>query len=438
MLFWRTILLASRIVVSGATRMSERIDFKVLSQRECERVDWKENVADVGSVVKTLCAFANDWANLGGGYVVCGAREGKDEYGFAKLEVVGLSAERIREIEPRVLAECRDRVTPPLVPLIEEIPVEGAAGRVLVFIMPATRKAHSYRGADGATRYYVRLSRETREAQNGLLLDLFVRKGEIEAWDRRPCATATVNDIDLVMLRDNLQRMNFFDPSKSVDDYLSEERALSPFVAPLCWREPLTGTLRPRNFALLLFGSHLQSQVSGAYSLFSIYPGVDGSEPHAERHEIAGTILQQARRMLELLEAQSYTVFDKTDLDSPNSRKYPVRALQEAMVKALVHRDYELADPVQITAFSDRIEIVSPGGLASGVEAGEFVSGETAPKWRNQNLARFFNRLQLAQAEGQGIPTILRMMREEGCPPPRFEVNEGRVVCVLRGRQKVL
>lgn len=53
------------------------------------------------------------------------------------------------------------------------------------------------------------------------------------------------------------------------------------------------------------------------------------------------------------------------------------------------------------------------------------------PKWRNQALAWFFNRLQLAQAEGQGIPTILRTMREEGCPPPAFRTSPQHVVCVL-------
>ena len=56
-----------------------KIDLKELANRESEQVEWKENVADPKGVVETIVAFANDYSNLGGGYVVCGAKEGKDE-----------------------------------------------------------------------------------------------------------------------------------------------------------------------------------------------------------------------------------------------------------------------------------------------------------------------------------------------------------------------
>ena len=72
--------------------LTELIDLKVLATRESEQVEWKENVADVDDVVATLSAFANDWAKLGGGYVVCGAKEERDEHGFPRLAVVGLTA----------------------------------------------------------------------------------------------------------------------------------------------------------------------------------------------------------------------------------------------------------------------------------------------------------------------------------------------------------
>ncbi|HET7510089.1 MAG TPA: ATP-binding protein, partial [Solirubrobacterales bacterium] len=155
------------------------------------------------------------------------------------------------------------------------------------------------------------------------------------------------------------------------------------------------------------------------------------SDPHAERHELAGNILEQARRLTELLDIQSYTAFDKNDPTSPNTVKYPKRALYEAMGNALAHRDYEITDPTRITVFSDRIEILSPGSLPLGVDPVAFREGRSGPKWRNQTLAWFFNRLQLAQAEGQGIPTIFRVMREEGCPPPILDTDEIRVLCIL-------
>lgn len=411
--------------------MTARIDIKSLAVRESEQVEWKENVADIDDVVETMSAFANDLANLGGGYVVCGAAEKKDMHGFPKVELTGLTANRFREIEGTVLTRCRERVSPPLTPLVEELPAETSDRRILVFIMPATTQAHTFRRGDSGARHFVRVGRETREARDGVLRELLVRKGALEPWDRRPCDSATIDDLDLLVLRDTLQRMGSFSPEQGVEPFRSDTAQLSPFVPPLCARESLTGVLRPRNFAILLFGRTVQRFIPGAVALFSIYPGTDRSDPHAERHELAGTLIEQMHRLSGLLEREAYVVFDKTDRATPNARKYPVRALHEAMVNALAHRDYSQVDPTRITAFADRIEIVSPGPLPTGVDPEEFRTGRAAPKWRNQALAWFFSRLQLAQAEGQGIPTILRSMRQEGCPPPAFETNEARVICTL-------
>jgi predicted HTH transcriptional regulator len=411
--------------------MNPVVDLKELAAREGEQVEWKENVGDINDVVEALSAFANDLPNLGGGYVVCGAREVRDEHGFPRLERVGLVAARLREVEGTVLNRCRDLVSPSIVPLVAELPAETAERRILVFIQPATGQAHLFRrGSDGG-KYFVRVSRESREARNGVLRELLVRKGALEPWDRRVCAGATVNDLDLLALRDALQRMGIFSVERGVEPFLSDTAQLSPFVPPLCVREPLTGVLRPRNFAMLLFGREVQRFVPGAFSLFSIYPGTDRSDPHAERYELAGTLLDQARRLTELLDIQSYTTFDKSDPAAPNALKYPKRALYEAMGNALAHRDYELPDPTRITVFADRIEVLSPGPLPLGLDPVAFREGRAGPKWRNQTLAWFFSRLQLAQAEGQGIPTILRTMREEGCPSPTLEASEVRVQCVL-------
>ncbi len=402
--------------------MVSAVDLQQLSRRESEQTEWKENVADIDDVVETLSAFANDLANLGGGYVVCGAKEEKDEHGFPRLAKTGLTAARLREVQGTVLSRCRERVSPPITPMVEEVPADVDDRRILVFIQPATNQAHTFRRIDEDAKHFVRVESSTLEARNGVLRDLLVRKGTLEPWDRRPCGAATTNDLDLLALRDALQRMGRFNSDRAVEAYLSDSVQLSPLVPSLCVREPLTGVLRPRNFAILLFGRDVQRFVSGAFSLFSIYPGTDRSGPHAERHEIAGTIIEQARRLNELLDVQSYVAFDKTDLASPNAMKYPKRALYEAMGNALAHRDYELADPTRLTVFSDRIEVLSPGSLPLGVDPTAFREGRADPKWRNQALAWFFSRLQLAQAEGQGIPT--GAMRCWGSPSAASQPRE--------------
>lgn len=415
--------------------MNSIVNLKELSQRESERVEWKENVADIEDIIKTSVAFANDYSNLGGGYIVCGAKETKDEHGFQKLLEVGLSSSRLKEIEGKLISDLRDKVFPAIVPITEEIAVSDDK-RILVFIIPASKDAHCYRasGKDSST-YYVRIGRETREAKNGILRELLILKKELEPWDKRINSYSEIEDVDLLMLREYLQEMKVWDSNKALEDYLSEQDRISSFVPPLVGRENMTKNLRPKNFTLLLFSKDPLKFFSGAYIVFSIYKGKDRSEPTAERHELTGNIVQQTRKCIELLNAETYTAFDKTD-NIPNQLKYPLRALQEAVVNSIVHRDYEIDQPSRITVFSDRIEIYSPGTLPRAIDRDKFVEGRATPFWRNQSIAYFFNKLQLAQAEGQGIPTIIRTMKDEGCPTPTFEIETESLTCILPAHQR--
>lgn len=406
------------------------VDLKELLARESERVEWKENVAEIADVVRTVSAFANDISNLGGGYVVCGAKETRDEHGFQQVQLVGLDSSRLKEIEGSVLAHCREKVSPPVVPITEEIPMENGR-RILVFIVPGTGHAHEYRsGGQDAGRYFIRVGRETREARNGLLTELLVRKRAIEPWDRRINPSASIDDIDLIVLRDGLRQMGLWDPLRPLEDYLSDKEQLSNFVPPMMASSGIDNRTHPRNFSLLFFGANPLRQFSGAYAIFSIYRGKDRSEPTSERVEVVGTLGEQAKKLIELLNIEAYVAFDKTE-EQPNQVKYPRRALQEAIINALAHRDYEMDQPVRVTVFSDRIEITSPGSLPRGVDPEKFRLGRATAHWRNQALAYFLSKLQLAQAEGQGIPTIIRVMQEEGCPPPTFDVTDESVTCTL-------
>ncbi|MGL6226310.1 MAG: ATP-binding protein [Thermoguttaceae bacterium] len=253
---------------------------------------------------------------------------------------------------------------------------------------------------------------------------------EMVSWDRSANLDATLNDIDLLVLREILQEMGVWNDRVPIEDYLSATRQIFALTPPLAAEQPLTHKLNPRNFTLLLFAKEPTKFFPGAYTVFSVYRGNDRSESTAERHEMTGNIISQTRRCIERLNAESYTVFDKESA-TPNQSKYPQRALYEAVVNAIVHRDYESDQPTRITVFGDRIEFNSPGALPRSVVKEKFLQGKASPHWRNQSLAYFFNKLQLAQSEGQGIPTIIRTMREEGCPQPIFELESEKVICIL-------
>jgi predicted HTH transcriptional regulator len=422
--------------------MSFSIDLKELATRESEKVEWKENGDDpkiVSSIARTIAAFANDISNFGGGYVVCGAKEGKDEFGFPQVEYQGLNADKLKAIEGKVMQHCRDYISPPVVPIVQELENPHKLDtRILVFIVIASPDAHTYRDGENNT-YYVRLSRETREARNGILAQLLIKKQKIEYFDKRINPATTVGDIDVLLFRDSMREMKLLFPEKSLEDYFSDREQVAELVPPLFRRSALDQVLRPRNFTLLLFGkkASITTNFPDAHIVISIYGGTDRSEPTAERHVLTGSIIEQAKRSVELLSTQAYTAFDKTNA-KPNQVKYPVRALQEAVINAIVHRNYELPEPIRVTVFADRIEIMSPGELHWGVDRKKFLSGKASPKWRNQSFAYLFNKLQLAQSEGQGIPTIFRTMKEEGCPDPTFEIGTDSITCILAANPRHL
>jgi predicted HTH transcriptional regulator len=415
--------------------MAYTIDLKELSQRENEKVEWKENGDDkhiVASIVKTISAFANDIANFGGGYVVCGAKEIKDEYGFPKLKFTGLSADKLKEIEGKVLQHCRDYVSPSIAPIVQELEnPEDKQTRILVFIVIADSQAHTYRDGE-STSYYVRIGRETRIAKNGIFRQLMESKQQIVPFDKRPNPNTSEKDIDPLLFRDCMNEMELLQSNKQLEDYISDREQIAEFIPPLFVQQPLDGGLCLRNFALLMFGKKKSITLNfpDTYVILSVYYGVDRSEPSGKQYTLTGSIIEQAKKTIDLLETQTYIFFDKTS-DKPNKEIFPKRALQEAIVNAIVHRDYESRDPVRITIFSDRIEIRSPGTLHWGIDREKFKSGKASPKWRNQSFAYLFKKLKLAQAEGQGISTIIRTMREEGCPDPVFEIEEESVTCIL-------
>jgi predicted HTH transcriptional regulator len=415
--------------------MAYRIDLKELAQRESEQVEWKENGDDkdvMSSIVKTISAFANDISNFGGGYVICGAKEIKDAHGFPAVKYTGLTANKLKEIEGKVTQHCRDYISPSVVPIVQELEnPEDASTRILVFIIPASYEAHTYRDGN-STNYYVRISRETREARNGVFTQLMIKKQKIEYFDKRVNNKASEADLDLLLFRDSMHQMRLLVPEKSLEDYLSEKDQIHALIPPLFAKTPLDSSLHPKNFTVLLFGKEqsITRFYTGAYSILSIYNGIDRSEPTAERHTFTGSVIIQSKKVIDLLNSQAYTVFDKTNR-KPNQVKYPIRALQEAVVNAIVHRDYEIPEPIRITVFIDRIEIKSPGTLHWGVDKAKFLKGKASAKWRNQSFAEVFNRLQLAQSEGQGIPSIFRTMKEEGCPDPIFEIEEDSITCIL-------
>ena len=116
--------------------------------------------------------------------------------------------------------------------------------------------------------------------------------------------------------------------------------------------------------------------------------------------------------------------------------KIPEEAFREAIANALIHRVWDVDSQIRVLMFDDRIEIVSPGGLPSGITEEEYLSGKLSVL-RNRNLANVFYRLGFVEIFGTGI-TRIKQLYETGLKKPDFEISENTIKIVLPVLEKDL
>lgn len=105
-----------------------------------------------------------------------------------------------------------------------------------------------------------------------------------------------------------------------------------------------------------------------------------------------------------------------------NVEKIPEAAFREAIANALIHRAWDIESQIRVLMFDDRIEVISPGGLPSGITEDEYLSGKISVL-RNRNLANVFYRLGFVEIFGTGI-TRIKQLYESALRKPDFEVSE--------------
>lgn len=126
------------------------------------------------------------------------------------------------------------------------------------------------------------------------------------------------------------------------------------------------------------------------------------------------------------------TIIDPDTGARRDKTEYPVDAIREAILNALIHRDYSIhteGTPVQIDFFSDRLEIHSPGSLYGRMSVEQL--GIAKPDLRNPALAVMAETLTSAEHRYSGIPTMRRTLREHGLPEPKFENRRNEFVVIF-------
>ncbi len=183
---------------------------------------------------------------------------------------------------------------------------------------------------------------------------------------------------------------------------------------------------------MLVLGLDPTAHLSGAYVQFVRYDGTDVDAPVADQDELRGNLLDQLKDLESRLPANLRHALVAEGLREHDAPDYPLEALREAVINALVHRTYEPPAPVRISWFEDRVEIANPGGPFGLVTDANF---DRLNDYRNPTLAEAAKNLGYMNRFGRGIARIRLALDRNGNPAPRFEINGAQWSVTMYGRK---
>ena len=196
---------------------------------------------------------------------------------------------------------------------------------------------------------------------------------------------------------------------------------------------------KPTLSAELLFGLYPQAFFPQLSIIAVCVSGTDKNTTNADgtrfidNKRIEGTISEMLDGAMSFVNAntRSRTVIDKNGNRS-DITDYPMKAVREIILNALVHRDYSIHTegmPIQLTVFSDRLEVANPGGLYGRITIDTL--SKVQPDTRNPALATALELLKITENRYSGIPTIRKEMNERGLPEPVFQNARGEFKVTL-------
>ena len=200
----------------------------------------------------------------------------------------------------------------------------------------------------------------------------------------------------------------------------------------------------PTLAAVLNFGLYPQGYFPQLAITAIVVPGVEigdlaeGNTRFLDNKRIEGTLPDMLTEALSFCKRNMKvkTVFDPETAERVDRPEYPIEAIREAVLNALIHRDYSPyteGTPIQIDFFTNRLEIHSPGGLYGRLTVEEL--GHGRPDLRNPALATMAEFLLKTENRYSGIPTIRREMEKAGLPAPVFQNRRNEFVVIFYNSQ---
>ncbi len=337
-----------------------------------------------GDLADELAAFAN----ADGGVVLCGVTDSGD--------VQGMSREQMDELERLLVEVCTDMITPPIRPVVLRRETEKG----VPFLLVEVPQGHTQHDSPGGS--YHRVGSSKRRMTSDERLRLAQQRGQARfLWfDKQPVEGTGFGSLDESLWKPLLSTVGAADPESALERMgllTSDEN----------------GTTRATVAGVLLCSQSPEEWLPNACIVATYYRGSDRASGQIDAQTITGPLNRQITEAVAFavrnMRVGAYKNPARTDLP-----QYSEAALFEAIVNAVVHRDYSIrGSRIRLSMFADRLEINSPGGLPNNLTID---SMEVRQSTRNEALASIFGRIPVGEIRGSGDRQFFMERRGDGVP----------------------
>jgi ATP-dependent DNA helicase RecG len=411
---------------------------EVIANGENSSVEFKRDDLKPRHLAKELVAFAN----FDGGRVLIGVEDDG--------RVSGLQREP-EKTEEWVMSVARNKVRPSLIPHFQVLrDVEPGKHVAVVRVnkgWTVFARFHNHK-----EEYFIRAGSQSAPMGRDELQRAFQQRSGLRP-EVRPIPGATLDRLDRRRLRDYFGRIRGQDvPPDHTPDADAEWRRLLVNTEIMTETDE-TGDPTSTLAGVLLFARNPNRFLPQAGIHATAYPDTDKSYETIESEDLRGPmvgLMSKTDGRAELVEAglvekalafvrRNTTGTSEIDEETGqriDRRDYPMEAVREAVVNALVHRDYLMGSTdIELALYADRLEVISPGRLPNGITPDRMKTGTRSA--RNQLLKDFMSDYDYMEHRGLGVPRkIVKLMRERNGTEPDLEQRDDRfTVRLWKGKE---
>jgi ATP-dependent DNA helicase RecG len=373
-------------------------------EKESSTLEWKRERPNNDQLLKRVIGFCN---HKGGRIVIGVANTG---------EVVGISESELQKALESLDAAIYEAAYPTIIPRIYGQRLGEKS--VLVIEVASGMSKPYYRKSEGLENgTYVRAGRSTVRATPEMIEELRWQATGLN-FETLPNYRATRADLN----EDSIQI--FLDHRKNHGRATATDAVLMAYHLLVLEHSKFY----PTQAALLLFGKRPQHFLSEARIICSQFQGISGRKTVATV-DCEGTLLDQFQQAYSFILSRLPKAFEIRGPKRQEQLEIPEIAIREALLNAIIHRNYHIQAPTRVAIYDDRLEILSPGSFPSPLDPQNLRAGITY--LRNPAICKVFRETGYVEKLGSGLIAIFEAYARRRLVDPQIVEGENYVKAIL-------